>query len=255
MIIYRATNQLNGKCYVGASRNALAVRRAQHKRNALGGKVDTHFYAAIRKHGWDAFEWEVLEVVFFIEDLALAEQRWIASLKCQSHQGGYNGTAGGGALTLDYYSLSRREKLSRALTGKKMSPERRAAMSQARKGRRLGQETIQKIVAANTGKKRSPEHCAHMSRVLSGKTRSDQAKAAISAGMRSGDFGSRFSGVRRNNSSGVSGVSWDRRIERWAAYINPNRRKRHLGHFDDFFEAVCARKSAELNILAEAAIG
>jgi hypothetical protein len=41
-----------------------------------------------------------------------------------------------------------------------------------------------------------------------------------------------------------SGVVWNKRQARWNAYIQINGRTTNLGYFDDWFEAVCARKSA-----------
>jgi hypothetical protein len=48
--------------------------------------------------------------------------------------------------------------------------------------------------------------------------------------------------LRKTNKSGISGVWWHARIKRWRVSIDG---KNHLGHFSDFFEACCARKSAE----------
>ncbi len=49
----------------------------------------------------------------------------------------------------------------------------------------------------------------------------------------------------RRNKSGVVGVSWHKWRGKWQAFIGNVSRDKHLGYFDDFFEAVCARKSAE----------
>lgn len=49
-----------------------------------------------------------------------------------------------------------------------------------------------------------------------------------------------------NNTSGVTGVYWFERIKKWRAYIYVDRKNKYLGFFDDFFEAICVRKSAEL---------
>ena len=49
----------------------------------------------------------------------------------------------------------------------------------------------------------------------------------------------------RTNRSGVTGVSWARNAGKWASYIGSAYKKVHLGLFDDFFDAICARKSAE----------
>ena len=47
------------------------------------------------------------------------------------------------------------------------------------------------------------------------------------------------------NKSGVVGVCWNRAEERWQAQIKVNRVAIHLGLFDDFGDAVMARKAAE----------
>ena len=49
---------------------------------------------------------------------------------------------------------------------------------------------------------------------------------------------------RNTNTSGVTGVSWCKRRNYWAARIKANGKNNHLGYYDDWFEAVCARKSA-----------
>ncbi len=52
----------------------------------------------------------------------------------------------------------------------------------------------------------------------------------------------------KNNSSGVCGVSWHKVKCLWVSYIQKNKSRVMLGYFDDFFEAVCARKSAEISL-------
>lgn len=49
----------------------------------------------------------------------------------------------------------------------------------------------------------------------------------------------------RHNKSGVMGVHWSNTHLRWVARIDRDKVKYGLGSFADFFEAVCARKSAE----------
>lgn len=59
----------------------------------------------------------------------------------------------------------------------------------------------------------------------------------------------RFKDVKRdkyrNNKSGLAGVSFKEDENKWIAYISVNKKRINLGRFDDFFEACCARKSAE----------
>ena len=49
----------------------------------------------------------------------------------------------------------------------------------------------------------------------------------------------------RNNTSGVRGVSWSTRDQRWSAYINFKGMRYLLGFFSNFEDAVAARKKAE----------
>ena len=53
---------------------------------------------------------------------------------------------------------------------------------------------------------------------------------------------------RSNNKSGITGVYWHSRDEIWEAKIGVNGKLKNLGSFDDKFEAICARKSAEKRI-------
>ena len=50
---------------------------------------------------------------------------------------------------------------------------------------------------------------------------------------------------RSDNTSGVTGVSWNKNAGKWKAYINKNGEQKGLGYFEDKFEAICVRKSAE----------
>jgi hypothetical protein len=48
-----------------------------------------------------------------------------------------------------------------------------------------------------------------------------------------------------HNTSGCIGVSWNNRDQRWTAYITLNRKRKALGNFKTFEEAVECRKSNE----------
>lgn len=54
-----------------------------------------------------------------------------------------------------------------------------------------------------------------------------------------------------NNTSGATGVSWNKFHEKWIAYIGLNYETMHLGYFDSFDEAVKARKIAEEKYFGE----
>lgn len=56
--IYKATNKITGKIYIGFDSKwprRIVGHKYQHKKDN-----NTKFYNAIRKYGWDNFEWEVI---------------------------------------------------------------------------------------------------------------------------------------------------------------------------------------------------
>lgn len=50
----------------------------------------------------------------------------------------------------------------------------------------------------------------------------------------------------KGSKSGLNGVVWRNDNSKWRAFIRWNNRLEHLGSYEDFFEAVCARKAAEV---------
>lgn len=57
---------------------------------------------------------------------------------------------------------------------------------------------------------------------------------------------SRNKSKNKNNISGVTGVSWNKRDNKWNVYIGVNGKNKYLGSFSDFNQAVDIRKQAEL---------
>lgn len=55
-------------------------------------------------------------------------------------------------------------------------------------------------------------------------------------------------GLRATNTSGVTGVAWIKRSERWLAYINVNGARRRLGLFANKADAVAARINAKRDL-------
>lgn len=51
--------------------------------------------------------------------------------------------------------------------------------------------------------------------------------------------------VYKNSLTGIHGVSWSKTKGKWQANVYRNKVSYYLGVFDDYFEACCARKSAE----------
>lgn len=94
------------KAYVGTTvdvRNRLLdhIRDAENK--------DYHFYRSVRKHGWDRFEFYVLESGLTQRRGLFLEVKWISVL--DSFKNGYNSTLGGsGFSTGEYHAQVRKIK-------------------------------------------------------------------------------------------------------------------------------------------------
>ena len=50
----------------------------------------------------------------------------------------------------------------------------------------------------------------------------------------------------KTNTSGCTGVHWYKRRQQWVSQIRVSGRLKHLGYYKYWFDAVCARKSAEV---------
>jgi len=58
-------------------------------------------------------------------------------------------------------------------------------------------------------------------------------------------------GLRASNSSGCTGVYFNKAAGKWQAYITVMERPKYLGIFREWFDAVCARKAAEAKHFGE----
>ena len=53
-------------------------------------------------------------------------------------------------------------------------------------------------------------------------------------------------GIRNDNTSSQTGVSWYKPTKKWVAHIGVGGKQIHLGYFDDFDEACAAREEAKI---------
>lgn len=116
-IIYKATNLVNGKCYIGQTTN-LAKRKLRHKSNILDDKNSAYFYNAVRKYGWCNFTWEVLCECDTKELLNIRETMKIIVNHSHWTECGYNMTWGGEGSMGYKASEKTKKKLSDLSKGK-----------------------------------------------------------------------------------------------------------------------------------------
>lgn len=115
-VIYKYTNVLNGKVYIGKTINE-EHRKVEHRNSK---KID-HFHNAIRKYGFDKFKYEV---IFRLKShdkkrlncvLNLMEKFYIR--RYNSYYKGYNSTLGGDGNQLEKLPKEWKEKISKSLIG------------------------------------------------------------------------------------------------------------------------------------------
>ena len=90
MYIYKITNMVNGKVYIGQSIRPIEKRFQRHINDAVNNVLDTHFARAIRTYGEENFRLELVETCNTQEELNLREQYWIRYY--DSIHNGYNET-------------------------------------------------------------------------------------------------------------------------------------------------------------------
>lgn len=127
MIIYKITNKLNGKCYIGQTTQKLNRRLSMHR---LTNK--SAISLALKKYGEQNFSISIIDAYNNITDLNNAEEYYIDFHNCLAPNG-YNLTTGGGNRTV---SDETRKKLSESHKGKKHSPETKLKRSLIFKGHR-----------------------------------------------------------------------------------------------------------------------
>ncbi len=134
-VIYKITNTINGKLYIGQTIN-LEKRIIKHKTVSKKNKLP--LYQSIRKYGWDNFKFEEIDSAQTKPELDTKEVYWIQHLNTRDSNIGYNTSIGGSFANL----------------GSKWSTEQKKSHSLKLKAAfKKGERIIW-----NKGKKASPEH-------------------------------------------------------------------------------------------------
>jgi len=89
--IYKATNIVNEKVYIGYTSN-FEARKKKHKKTSE--KSTIRFYEAIRKYGWDNFEWEIIYQSRDMDHCKNVMENYFIQMY-DSYKNGYNSTLGG----------------------------------------------------------------------------------------------------------------------------------------------------------------
>lgn len=193
--IYKIEHIDSGKVYVGSAANfvkrfsahRVALRKSSHPNSKLQRAWD--------KYGESSFNFVIIEAIDDQKILIIREQFWINKLVAVAN--GYNIAPTAGSALGRKTSPETKAKLSAALKGRKAhpnlvaaltgrfySPETRAKLSAAKLGKLGRKHTPEQRVARSiwqTGKKHSKETRMKMSVAQKGKTFSPEALAKMSA--------------------------------------------------------------------------
>ena len=141
-IIYCYTNKNTGKKYIGQTIHP-EQRKRNHLHEAIVKKSDYYFHRSIRKHGIDAFEYEVLEEI--VKNLNVRENHYI-NMYNTLWPNGYNQCL---AASLDKTAIEKMKETKKRQFAAMSKEERRILMEH--------------LIQANIGSKRSEETKKKMS--------------------------------------------------------------------------------------------
>lgn len=147
MIIYKVTNLIDGKIYIGKTEKTLEQRKSRHLYQVNNKQYNSIFHSAIRKYGQENFIWEIIDNCLFIE----LEKFYIKKFNSKAPNG-YNLTDGGeGMCGYSYGPLSDEHK-------KKISDNAKTNPNYGMRGKHMTKEQISKISISCKGIKFSDEH-------------------------------------------------------------------------------------------------
>lgn len=181
MIIYKITNRINGKIYIGQTIKTVEHRWMLHCSEHSGCLA---LSSAIKKYGKESFVVEVIDKASSMAELNEKEIFWIKNCGAM-YPAGYNlreGGENGGKL-----SENTKSKISRANKGRVHTAQARKNMSEAGKGRKcwwsgkkMPREAVEKAIKSRSGYKHSEETKLKMSQSHKGKTVPDSMRKHLS---------------------------------------------------------------------------
>lgn len=112
-VIYKHTNLINDKVYIGQTCASPVIKR--WGKEGQGYERQPVFWKDIQRYGWNNFKHEIIEDnIFDIKTANLREQYWIKYYNSMNPQRGYNQNAGG--KESGFLSEETKERISLSLT-------------------------------------------------------------------------------------------------------------------------------------------
>ena len=130
-IIYKLTNTVNNKIYVGGTTDTIDTRFHRHVVRSLKGS-EYPLHKAIREYGEEAFEKVIIEDCSSLEQMNERERYWIAALSATNPEIGYNTDKGGHVISEKCREARRQQLLGSKLTGSQLEIVRENGMKIAK---------------------------------------------------------------------------------------------------------------------------
>lgn len=163
--IYKISNKVNGKVYVGKSID-IERRYREHFNDLKNNKDTTYLQRAWNKYGEENFEFSILKECQS-EELRCWEEYYIELHESCNREKGYNLKYISEGV--EYHSEETKQKLREINLGKKASEETKQKMSESRKGERHWLHN----------KHLSEEHKRNLSKSLKGRSLSDDMRRKV----------------------------------------------------------------------------
>lgn len=132
--VYKITNKVTGKIYIGITNQGSGARYRHHWYEARIGE-SAPIHKSMAKYGEENFTLEIIDFADTYEELREKEKFWIKELNSMDRKIGYNLTEGGDGTFGRMHSEETKEKIRQKAIGRKASDETKKKMSEARKGK------------------------------------------------------------------------------------------------------------------------
>jgi group I intron endonuclease len=166
--LYRITNTVNGKIYIGQTINP-GSRWYSHKKEANRENPRMVIARAIKKYGSSGFLFELIACCHNQGDANETEAKLVRQYDSQNSEKGYNIAPGGMNAPK---SEEWKRKVSEKLMGHKVSRETRDKVSKGNTGKKRSDEFKKNVGNFWRGRERSEEHRQNLSESLKGNTNS-----------------------------------------------------------------------------------
>lgn len=145
--IYLRTNLVNGKQYVGETKNFKRREREWEKYNQP--YANKYLMEEREKYGWENFEVEILSEVDTEDESIELEMYYIKKYNTK-YPNGYNMSDGGKGTLGVKMPVEVKEKISKTKIGKKLSEEHKKKLSETHKGKMINHPSFSKPILQYT---------------------------------------------------------------------------------------------------------